>query len=297
MKIWNKLIVLGLQVLTIILTLGSCTTTMNTADIQRNAESAYAAGEYAKALQQYEKLIESWNSSKDNQQNPYYDKAGHAAFSLNDFEKATNYFSQSMHYGTATAATYLRLISYYRDVDNFSREMMTLEGMIETFPQEAAANGVHERLFEMYIETERWEDAAGQAQQFNHKSDEQLLEQLLQMHSQLSNMDEADDVAGQLLALNSENIPALEWRAKKYYDKAEARYKAEAEAYDRNKTRRQYAQLLEGYEAAGVDYRKARNIYERLYKRNPDKRYALYLYNIYARFQDEVKAAYYRDRM
>jgi tetratricopeptide (TPR) repeat protein len=297
MKIWNKLMATASIALTIVLTISSCSTTMNTAELQRNAESAFAAGEYAKALQQYENLIESWNNSKENEQNPYYDKAGHAAFALKDYEKANNYFSQAMHYGTATPATYTELIGYYREINNFSREMMTLEGMVETFPEKAAANGVHERLFEMYVETDRWEDAALQAKKFNPKSDEILLEKLLEMHSSLGNKAEADDVAGQLLALNGDNIPALEWRAKKYYDKAEARYKAEAEAYDRNKTRRQYAQLLEGYEAAGVDYRKARDIYERLYKRKPEKRYALYLYNIYARFQDEAKAAYYRSRM
>ncbi len=297
MKICYKLIAISLIAITMILSVSSCSTTINTADLQRDAESAYTAGEYAKALQQYESLIESWNNSKDNEQNPYYDKAGHAAFALKDYDKANNFFSLSMHYGTATPNTYTELIGYYREINNFSREMMMLEGMVETFPAEAAATGVHERLFEMYLETDRWEDAAGQAQQFDHKSDEQLLEHLLQMHSRLGNKDEADNMAGQLLALNSENIPALEWRAKKYYDKAEARYKAEAEAYDSNKTRRQYAQLLEGYEAAGVDYRKARDIYERLYKHNPDKRYALYLYNIYARFQDEAKAAYYRARM
>ncbi len=297
MKICYKLIAISLIAITMILSVSSCSTTINTADLQRDAESAYATGEYAKALQQYESLIESWNNSKDNEQNPYYDKAGHAAFALKDYDKANNFFSLSMHYGTATPNTYTELIGYYREINNFSREMMTLEGMVEAFPVEAAATGVHERLFEMYLETDRYEDAAMQAEQIDRKPDEKLLGQLLQMHSRLGNKTEADAIAGKLLALNGEHIPALEWRAKKFYDKAEARYTAEAEAYERNKTRRQYAKLLEGYEAAGVDYRKARDIYERLYKRNPEKRYAIYLYNIYARFQDEAKAAYYRSRM
>jgi tetratricopeptide (TPR) repeat protein len=222
--------------------------------------------------------------------------AGHASFALKDYDRAIEYFNHSTHYGFAGAETYLALISRYREIENFSREMTVLNTLIEKFPNEAVEAGAHERLFEMYFETSRWEEAEAQIPFLAHEPDIEQLEQMLLVHNKLGNEKEEEVVAGQLLSLDSNNTAALEWKAKNYFEAGEARYNAETEAYDQNKTRSQYARLLKGYEAAGEDYRKARDIFESLYKQNPDKKYAVYLYNIYARFQDEEKSAYYRSK-
>jgi tetratricopeptide (TPR) repeat protein len=288
----------GVQFLifTAALFISNCTTTLSTADIQKNAETAFDDGDYTTALLHYENLIKQWNEGSAFEENPYYDKAGLAAFALQDYSKAIEYFNHSMHYGTAEAETYLKLMNYFREINNFSREMSTLNAIFEKFPEQAEAANVHERLFEMYEETERWEDAAAQAQLITRDPDALLVEKLLRVYNRLGDSRKEEEAALKLLQLQPDNVAALEWQAKKYYDLAEARYKAETEAYERNRTHRQYAQLLRGYEEAGDDYRKARDIYERLYKQNPDRRYAIYLHNIYARFNDEEKAAYYRRR-
>jgi tetratricopeptide (TPR) repeat protein len=296
MNIRKQLLTTGLIALTISLLLNSCKTSLSITDLQTNAEQAYYEGKYNDALQQYENLIKNWNENQAFEQNPFYDKAGHAAFALQDYDKAIVYFNHSMHYGFAGADTYLTLISHYREIENFSREVTVLNTLIEKFPDEAVEASAHERLFEMYVETGRWEEAAVQIPYIGLEPDIKLLEEMLLVHNKLGNEKEQEAITGQLLKLDSNNAAALEWKAIDYFEAGEARYNAETEAYERNKSRSQYARLLKGYEAAGEDYRKARDIFERLYKENPDKRYAMYLYNIYARFQDEEKAAYYRKR-
>jgi len=296
MNILNNFRKIGLIFLMAALITSLCTTTLSLADLQNNADMAYDEGDYSTALKHYEKLIERWNNDHAFEENPYYDKAGHAAFAMQDYGKANEYFAHSMHYGTAGAKTYHALIAYNQEIENFSREMTTLHGLIEKFPDEAAKTGAHERLFEMYVETSRWEEAAGQARHISAATDVKLLEQLLMVYQRLGDEEEEERIAKKLLQIDRNNTAALEWQAKKYFDAAEARYIAETEAYERNKSRRQYAQLLRGYEEAGEDYRKARDIFERLYRENPERRYAIYLYNIYARFQDEEKANYYRQR-
>ena len=280
-----------------ILFTNSCKTTLSITELESKAEKAFSEGDYSTALLYYEKLIKDWNQNKAFEENPYYDPAGHAAFALKDYTKAIEYFNHSMHYGFAGEQTYLTLIEYHRGVQNFSREMTILNALIEKFPDVAQETGAHKRLFEMYVETSRWEEAAAQIPHLNNDTDITLLEQKLLVDSNLGNEKEEAIIADKLLKIDSNNQAALEWKAIKYFDAAEARYIAETEAYERNKTRSQYARLLRGYEAAGEDYRKARDIFERLYKENPERRYAVYLYNIYARFQDEEKAAYYRSKL
>lgn len=297
MKFRNQLLTAGFIALLTMLLLNSCSTTLNIADLQQNAETAYEAGDYATALQHYESLIKKWNENQAFEENPYYDKAGKAAFAMKDYNKAIEYFNHSMHYGFADKQTYLVLTEYYHEAQNFSREMTLLNALIEKFPEVAVETGAHERLLEMYVETSRWEEAAAQIPYISREPDIRLLEKMLLIHSKLDNEQEAEKIAGQLLKLDRDNVAALEQKAINYFEAGEARYNAETEAYERNKTRSQYARLLRGYEAAGEDYRKARDIFERLYKENPERRYAVYLYNIYARFQDEEKAAYYRKRL
>lgn len=296
MKIRKQLLTIALIAFAITFLLNSCKTTLSISDLQTNAEQAYNEGDYKAALQHYEGLIAEWNKNYPFEENPYYDPAGHTAVALKDYNKAIEYFDHSTHYGFAGANTYLTLTSYYREIGNFSREMTVLNNLIEKFPNEAVEARAYERLLEMYVETSRWEEAQNLIQFISREPDARLLEQMLMVHNNTDNEEEAEEVVNQLLKLDSNNTAALEWKAINYFEAGEERYNAETEAYERNKTRSQYARLLKGYEAAGEDYRKARDIFERLYKENPDKRYAMYLYNIYARFQDEEKAAYYRKR-
>jgi len=274
-----------------------CSATKNTTSLLENTNNAYASGNYSEALSGYEKLIVRWDENNPREENPYLDEAGHAAFLTGDYEKAIGLFTESMHYGTASVDTYTRLIDYYHEQGNFSREMMTLEGLVEKYPEAPVTKTKRSRLFEMAVEAKQWEMAAEQWQYITDKNELPLLEKYFEVNQRLDNTQRSDSLATVILSRDKNNVPALEWKARKHYESAEERYTSEMEAYERNQTRKQYARLLEELKKANEDYRRARDIYERLYQTNPDKRYAMYLYNIYTRFEDQEKAAYYRARM
>ena len=65
------------------------------------------------------------------------------------------------------------------------------------------------------------------------------------------------------------------------------------QAYEKNKTRSQYAKLLKQLELSTADFKKSLKYFESLYSQQNVKRYALYMGNIYARFGDEKNAAKY----
>ncbi len=100
----------------------------------------------------------------------------------------------------------------------------------------------------------------------------------------------------ELLDLNPRHPAALEWNAKKYFWQGENRYKREMEAYENNKTTRQYRILLKELKKSTRDYKKALGFFEKLWAVKPSERerYASYLATIYARFGDKEKADHYK---
>jgi Flp pilus assembly protein TadD len=88
----------------------------------------------------------------------------------------------------------------------------------------------------------------------------------------------------------------LNWFAEKYYWKAEKNYQAQMEAYEKNRTRKQYAILLREFKLVSSDFREALNYFSKLYRLYPDPEYARYLGNIYARLNDGQKARYYHGK-
>jgi len=79
-----------------------------------------------------------------------------------------------------------------------------------------------------------------------------------------------------------------------YYNKAENKYQEELEAYEKNKTGRQYNIMLKGLDEATADFKKSLRLFEKLYLADGKKTYALYISNIYARFGDEKNTVKYR---
>jgi Flp pilus assembly protein TadD len=59
---------------------------------------------------------------------------------------------------------------------------------------------------------------------------------------------------------------------------------------------KQYRQLNDALKTINADFKRARDYFEKLYRVNPDPRYATYLGNIYTRFSNKQKADYYYGR-
>jgi tetratricopeptide (TPR) repeat protein len=279
----------------ILLFLTSCAALHKTPSKEVAAESATSTGMHEKALALWEQIIAEHEQAGLQNTSIAYDKAGHSALAIGDTLKSENYFKLSMYYQTASVATYSFLIDYYQKTNNLSREVMALEGLLSHYPQSQVTAKVMPQLFQLYTQTQQWESAEKIWPLVkNEYHSENLVNSWLNVNKALDNKDLCDDIASQLLALNPKNRVALEWNAKKYYDKGEQRFQMEMEAYEKNKTRSQYASLLKGLEVSTDHFQQALKLFEMLHKTHQDNSYALYISNIYARFGDEKNSMHYR---
>lgn len=280
----------------LIMIIAGCSGGSKTTTMIENGTAAYNNGNYEKALESFEEVIASYEKEGNPQECPVYDDAGLAAIKLGMVEKGIGYLELSQTYRTAGPDAYVALSEYYRARDNLSKEIDALAALEEKYPGSDPAKQYRKRLFEVYVESENWQPALAAWGKLGPEknTDPRLLENYLLLNTELGNKGQADETAEKLLSVDPDNIPALEWLAEKYYWKAENRYQAEMEAYENNKTNRQYKKLLEAFETVSTDFRTSLNYFKKLYTLSPSGDYARYLSNIYARLDDKEKAEYYK---
>ncbi|MBU1008529.1 MAG: hypothetical protein KKD74_00200 [Bacteroidetes bacterium] len=284
--------------LVLLLLLSSCVSTAKLTNALPQADAALAAGDYARALKLYEEIIASHDQAATQAQCTVYEQAGNAAALAGDQAVAESHYKLAIYYQQAGPKTYGALAKMYREAGNISKELMMLEPLEKQFPESAQAADSRKRLFELFVISEQYEHAIGLWPQLEEaEKGEVLTMQYFQANRKLNRNEACNKIAQQLLKLNGSNVDALFWEAKRYYQLGDNRYVTEMAAYEKNKTRKQYAHLLKELDVATADMKTALGYFKKLWAINPDPDYALYLTNIYARFDDEKNAAYYRQRM
>lgn len=283
----------------IIILLVGCTAGAYLAKTNQTAETAYLSGDYEGALIAWEEIITTYKSKGKQAEGKIYCDAGKAALALGQDEKAITYFNEALYAEYADAELYAALAKAYQNIDNLSKEIMALEDYINKFTEGKEIRQISKRLFQTYVESENWELALELWGKLDDetRSENKILEGYLIVNQELKNDDVCDDLANKLLKTDANNIVALEWKAKKYFYKAENHYQKEMAAYEKHKTRKQYAKLLKALDIVNKNFRISLKYYKKLYKLNPDSLYAHYLGNIYARFNDKQKAEFYRSKV
>jgi tetratricopeptide (TPR) repeat protein len=274
----------------------SCSPSAKIAQLSEEAKMAYEQKQFEIALAKYEQAISL--KKKESEKVPFYEGAGQTAYALNNTEKALQYLEKARMTRTANEITYYTLSKIYREIDNLSKEITTLQSYVDKFPDGQEYREVQNRLFETLVESQNYEQALELWERMGDSAgnDENILTGYLKANIALKNDDESDKTAIELLKINKNNVAALDRMAKKYFWLAENRYIAEMKAYENNKTRRQYAQLLAAFESLNKDFRTSLNYFLRLYELSPSIEYAQFIGNIYIRFDDKQKADYYLKR-
>jgi tetratricopeptide (TPR) repeat protein len=275
----------------------SCTTGKQLTDVKDTAQSNFNAGNYAEALSGYESIIANYESQKKSAECPVYSQAGISAMNLDQTGKALDYLKKATYTPFADENTYAAMAGLYRNIDNLSLEIETLEEYLQKYPAGAEIDQMKMRLFKTYVESENWQQAFDLWPDIEPqvKMGINYLEDYYQVNKALENEEMVEELAGQLLDMNDENIMGLEFMARKYYNIAENHYQVEMEAYEKNKTRKQYARLIKALDEVTREFQTALGYFETLYKINPLPVYANYMGNIYIRFNDQEKADYYHE--
>ncbi len=282
----------------LILSFSGCGPAREITRLSKEGKSAYEAGNHQAALDYYQKLIELKEDRDDEVSGETLNKAGMAAYHLGKTSLSLQYLDRARHTEAADEHTYVALAEGYREIDNLSREITNLEIYVNEYPEGEKIETMRERYFETLVESMNWEKAYELWPELEQETREKesFLNGYFAVNKALGNDEKCTLLAREILQINENNVDALEWLGLKYFRRAENRYNREMEAYERNRTHRQYAILLEAFEEINQDFRTALNYLSRLYQKEPSARIASYLANIYQRFEDEERARYYRQK-
>ena len=284
-----------LILITIITFLSACNSSKQISSSIDNGQSAYQSGNYESALQQFEEVIAYYE--KKNQQNdcPVYWDAAITAKQLGKTDKAIGYFKKDQKSNFVNADSYYQLAGMYREIDNLSKELDELEAYVNKFPEGKKLGKVESRLFEVYIESENWEQAIALWDKLSADEQEKikLLEGYFHANKALDYDSVCNAVAVNLLGKDENNLVGLDWLAKKYFWQAEYRYQDELKAYDKNKTNKQYKKLLKALDVVSSDFKTSLNYFKKIYAQDPKPATAKYIANIYNRLDNKKKADYY----
>jgi len=259
---------------------------------------AYEAKNYEAALTSWDQLIESLESKGKKAKGPIYYQSGVSALELNQTEKAQKYLESAKEVGYSSPEMYATLAKIYKTIDNLSKEITALEIYREKYPQDDDINNISARLLETYAESENWDLGVNLWAELEEQTqtDVRLLASYLVINKNLNNTTLSNKLAKQIIKLDAKNTTALEYYAEYYFWKAENLYVKEMNAYKKKKTSSQYKKLLKALDQVWPNFSKSREYYLKLYKIEPKKEYAKYLGNIYTRYDNKKKAAYYYKR-
>lgn len=280
------------------LAIWSCSTskvTKESLSLKDNALTASSSGDYQMAVQ-------SWTSYFDSQirknlpvEVTDYARAAADAYILGNEQLTLSWYDQARQSGYDGADMHVAFMHIFRKQNNLSRELTALQGLKDNFPEVAAEHKVNSRLFGIYMEIdkvkalEQWESVPAP-----ERNTEPYLSDYFILCKQFDYKEIADSLAAELLKLNDNHIPALEWMAEKYYWQAEKNYQSEMEKYSRNRTHVQYTFLINELKKISADFRRSRDYFDRLWAQEKSPRYAAFLANIYSRLDNPDRANHFR---
>lgn len=285
-------------ILLLLLFMASCSVTQKTVQVGSRAHQAFQDKQYESALTFYTQYIEMHSEDPLLIPDSIYRNAGLAAFHLQKKEISLDYLNRIRNTESANAETHYALAKLNRGIDNLSREITALETYVNDFPNGNHIDEMRNRLFQTWVESKNYENAFDlwPSIQQDASQKENLLNDYFTTIQELEKEELLFETAQDLLVLNPENTDALYFLAVHYFNKAENRYQTEMDAYEKNRTRRQYAQLLRGFEILNRDFRESLDYFLKLYEINPQPTYARYIGNIYLRFDDKEKARIYHEK-
>ncbi|MEW5845511.1 MAG: tetratricopeptide repeat protein [Bacteroidota bacterium] len=268
----------------------SCAVTSKNKELTDDARRAFEMNDYQAALASYEQIIASGKGITGD----IWNKAGIAAWEVGQTEKAIDYLERAKKQNAADAKGFFTLAKAYRKIDNLSREIVNLKFCVELNESELLPQA-RATLFDAYVRSENWNlaDSLWNTLTPNYQGDINFKTGYLIVNRKLKNDSKAELLAKEILKVDRNNTEALEFLGEYYFNRADELYVSEMNAYEKNKTTKQYKQLTEALKRVNADYKASRDYFEALYKLKPEKKYARYLGNIYTRFENKQKADYW----
>jgi tetratricopeptide (TPR) repeat protein len=252
------------------------------------------SGNLSEALKMYQDYIAKHDNGTQKINPQVYLETALLASKLEKYKLGAQYFDKLRFDTIGGADRYYYASKCYQTIDNLSKEIEALEVFNKEFSTDGRISGINNRLFFTYVESENWDKAKNLWTILpNSDSNLNLLTQYYIVCKKL-NLTDKEKIANSILKLDDNNFEANLYFANKHYNLAETLYKKEMDAYNKKRSRKQYKRLLKALDQTGKDYRKARDLFEKIFKIKKDKKVAKFLMNIYARLNNKKKVNYYK---
>lgn len=273
------------------LALASCgsTKTVNTAAlVLAEADTLFANGNYAAALEKYQTLIP---------QEGLPDSV--LCRNITIAARRTSDFALSCQYGLTYSSTgdceKLEAIVTSLDSTNRSEEAIALvENDRECFHATIGRDATIEKLARYYNKTK----SAKLIAIYDEIEQPSLRSECFPNYFQMVR-DSLDDIDCKKLCMsaltdNQDQIPALRYIAISLYNTAESRYKTAMDEYNKNKNNTTYAYLRRDLKRISAVYVDSKGYFEKIHKLDPDDKSTIkYLVNIYNRLDKPDTAKSY----
>ena len=280
----------------LLLFLISCGAPKTVVNYQQLASDAMEVDQYSLAIEHLQKYISQQVANEQIIDPKVYAELGKAYFKSEQYEKAEESFDRARDKNYADGEMYVMMSQRYRSIDNLSKEITALEYYRDHLSPTKDSSQMRNRLFETYVISENWQKAENTWSLMDSTTKEKgsYLQYYFDLKRELEDKEACDALAEKLLNIYPKSGEALEWLAKKYYYLAENRYQSSMETYNEKKTNKQYKILLKELDMVTADFKKSLKYFEPLWEMEDGKKYAVYLANIYARFDDKKKSDYYK---
>ncbi len=278
--------------------ISACSPKMDIVQKMKQGQQSFNNENYEQSLADYKALLKHFESRGDDVPGELYLGLGKAHFELGNTDEAIAMLDQARYSEYNDPEIYEYLARSYRRIDNLSKEIISLEAFNQQFPDNERINEMRAWLFDTYVESENWQLAHELWSLLNDstRKEEGKLNGYFLVSKGLENHKEALELARDIIKKDDDRKDVLEYLARYYYNTANDLYKAEMQAYEQNKTHTQYARLLKALEDVNANFKVSLKYFKKLYSMDPLPAYAQYLANIYARFDDKERAAYYREK-
>nr|WP_319400682.1 hypothetical protein [uncultured Carboxylicivirga sp.] len=256
--------------------------------IQTSADEAYKNNDFENSYNLYKQYIQLATSNDTKVSDDIYHKVAVAAGKLNKLDEAKELYSSLIEKNNDTSL-FLEYAKLLQDNNQVQDEI----GLWKKSDDESVQNQKVDRLINLYSQTESYDAVI---ETVANKGNITLSnEASMKYISALENTDsriEAAKACNQLVKEQPNYIPALEWKGKYYYEKANTRYKAEMAKYNKNKNATTYAYLLRDLKKVSADFRIARDTFEKLHALDAQEQsYIKYLKNCYLHLEQKNEAA------
>ena len=279
----------------IVVVLAGCKTTRITTDNVPAVIPSEMPADPQEALGIWEKYIDYKSVRQEEILPDEYANAAEYAFQAGETDLTIQWMETAMASGWDKPEAHLILADSFNKIDNLTRELNRLKHLAEHFPEFSSVRGVYDRLFTIYLEVEPEQAfSMWNLLPVTERSSEKNLDAYFRHAVQSENNELSDSLSLELLRINPKHVPSLEWNAEKYYNIAEAHYQKEMDKYNKNRNHVQYQFLLNALKVITEEFKQSLGYFEILWEMDQNPRYAAFMANIYARFNNSEKTNFYR---